>query len=126
MIPMEKAHTIRGDASLDELLALSRKADVDRLPVTGDGGRITGIVNVFETLLELPRAANGRPELRANKVSACQRRIITVQAADPAYEAIRKVRAARAHIAVVENARTQIGIVTAEDLVKRLVSSAAR
>src|SRR5438445_4648299 len=127
MVPMEKTHTIRGDAPIDELLAFSRKTGIDRLPVTDGKGGIVGLVNVFETLLELRRAADPQRPLPADKVGAHQRRIVTARATDPAYNAFRKLRAARAHVAVVtDDSGASLGIVSAEDLVKRLVSSAAR
>ncbi len=126
MLPLEKAHTIRVDATMEELIALSRKTGIDRLPMTDASGRIAGVVNVFDTLLDLPSAAATPVAAAPKKMSQFRRRILTVQATDPAYTATRKLRAARAYVAVVvdENG-AQLGIVTAEDLVKRLVSSAA-
>jgi magnesium and cobalt exporter, CNNM family len=125
MAPIAQAPTIRADAPIDEMLALSRKTHRDRLCVVSEGDMITGMVNAFEVLLELPvPPGDGGPPLR-EKIGPHQRRIITVAASDPAYGVIRKMRAVRTHLAVVaDDAGKQLGIVTSEDLVKRLVSAA--
>jgi CBS domain containing-hemolysin-like protein len=126
MVRMDNARTIRADAPLAELLEFSRSSGIDRIPVTDGGGRLVGMVNVFETLLELPPDPELKRDMLSNSTGAYQRRIIAVRALDPAYGALRKLRAARAHVAVaMGESDEQLGIVTAEDLVKRLVSSAS-
>src|SRR5215210_2822641 len=52
MVPMEKVTTIRADAGVVELLRLCRETNVDRLPVISSDGRITGLVVIFEVLLD--------------------------------------------------------------------------
>jgi CBS domain containing-hemolysin-like protein len=112
MVPLDKAVTIRPDASIDEALQLSAKAGVDRLPVISQGQAV-GIVNVFDILLDkTPR------ESLANYT----RRIVTANESEPAYRIIQRLRAARLGLAaVIDSQKNLIGIVTGEDTIKRLV-----
>ena len=114
MVPLEKAITIRPDASTDEALELSAKASVDRLPVISQG-QVVGIVNVFDILLDkTPRQS----------LASYTRRIVTASDSEPAYRIIQRLRAARLGLAaVVDQERRLRGIVTIEDLIRRLVSS---
>ena len=98
------------------MLQIFREAHVDRLPVISANGEITGLVNVFEVLVE---------PLQSEKVSAYQRRIVTVAENEEAYLVIRKLRAARITLAaVVDAAAKPLGIVSSEDLLNRLVNTA--
>ena len=122
MVPMEKVRAIRDEVTVGELIAFSRQTHIDRMPVLDAAGRIAGMVNVFDTLIE----TSGVRAIGTSRVRAFQRRIVTVRDTAPAYEAFRRLRAARAHVAVVaDDSGAQLGIVTVEDLVKRLVSSTA-
>jgi putative hemolysin len=116
MVPMQKVRTIRADASVDELLAICRETNLDRLPIVSEKGEITGLVNVFEVLVD--RTARDR-------VSAYARRIITVPPDEEAYNVTRKLRAARITLAaVVARDGKPVGIVSLEDLLGRLVKVA--
>ena len=54
-----------------------------------------------------------------------QRRIVKVNSDEPAYSIVRKLRAARVTMAVVlDPTGKQIGVVTWEDLIRRLVTVA--
>ena len=73
-------------------------------------------MNVFEILLD----ARPRRALRDYT-----RRIVTAAENESAYRIIRRLRAARLTLAAVVDAQQRLtGIVTVEDLVKRLVQSA--
>ena len=114
MVPLEKAVTIRPDASIEETLQLSAKAGVDRLPVISQGQAV-GIVNVFDILLDkTPRQS----------LASYTRRIVTANESEPAYRIIQRLRAARLGLAaIVDSQKKLIGIVTGEDTIKRLVQS---
>ena len=114
MVPLEKAVTIRPDASIAETLQLSAKAGVDRLPVISQGQAV-GIVNVFDILLDkTPRQS----------LASYTRRIVTANESEPAYRIIQRLRAARLGLAaIVDSQKKLIGIVTGEDTIKRLVQS---
>ncbi|MHA3775201.1 CNNM domain-containing protein [Verrucomicrobiota bacterium sgz303538] len=116
MVPMEQVHTISARASISELLEQSRKTGFDRWPVIADDGQITGLVDVFDIAVD---------SRRHGVVESFQRRILRVRQKDPAYTVLRKMRAARIGLAVVEGEDAKpVGIVTSEDLIKRLVSTA--
>ena len=113
MSPMAVVPAVRSDASIEELLATSRDSHLDRLPVVSPGGEIVGLVNLFDVLLD---RGDG-----ADNVGAHTRRIVIVPPDEPAYSIIRKLRAARSNLAVVQGAGAlPAGIVSSEALVRRL------
>jgi len=91
---------------------------VDRLPVITPDGQLAGLVNVLDILLE--QNGNNKP------LGSYVRRIVTTSEEEPAYRVIQRLRAARLGMAAVTTkGQRLVGVVTAEDLIKRLVSSAA-
>lgn len=117
MVPMERVRTIAASAGVEELLEQSKRVRFERWPVVSETGEVTGIAEIFEIALA------GR---RSGRVEELQRRIVRVGADEPAYAVLRKLRAARLSMAVVgERGRQPLGIVTSEDLIRRLVSAAA-
>jgi magnesium and cobalt exporter, CNNM family len=116
MVPIEKAVTVRPDTPIDETLKLSAAAGVDRLPVIF-GGQATGIVNIFDILFD---------ETRRESLANYTRRIVTANDDEPAYRIVQRLRAARLGLAaVIDSQKRLIGVVTAEDIIKRLVQSGA-
>jgi putative hemolysin len=116
MIPMERVKAIEAKAPVTALLTQSQETGIDRWPVLGERGEVTGLIDVFDVALD-PR--------RTGSVEPFQRRILRVKGTDPAYSILRKMRAARIGLAVVQDADgAPIGIVTSEDLIQRLVSTA--
>ena len=117
MVPMERVQAIQGSASVPELLERSRATNLERWPVLTARGEISGLVDVLDIALDCSR--RGAVELY-------QRRIVRVRDNEPAYSVLRKLRAARATLAlVIDPAGKPLGIVTWEDLIQRLVSVAA-
>jgi CBS domain containing-hemolysin-like protein len=113
MVPLDRTVTVRPDTSIDEALRLSAQNSVDRLPVISDDGEAIGLVNTLDILLD---------ESRRESLSRYMRRIVTARDAEPAYRIIQRLRAARLGLAaVIDSQRNLIGIVTAEDAIKRLV-----
>ncbi len=116
MVPLDHVRTAPSTATLDEVLAAGREHDLDRLPITSEG-KIIGLLNVLEALLDRTPQSN---------VASFTRRIINVGADEPAYPVFRKLRAARAGLAIVTGPEGKTeGIVSSEDLIKRLVRPAA-
>jgi putative hemolysin len=118
MLPLPRVVAVEPNASIEEALDLSASASVDRLPVITPEGQPVGLVNVLDILLE----QNGE-----NKpLSSYVRRIVTANEEEPAYRVIQRLRAARLGMAAVTSkGQRLVGVVTAEDLTKCLVSSAA-
>jgi Mg/Co/Ni transporter MgtE len=84
------------------------------LPVISPGGQPTGLINVLEVLLE----RNGQ------SVSHYMRRVVMANEDEPAYRIVQRLRAARLGVAAVLDSQRKLrGIVTIEDLIRRLVSS---
>lgn len=117
MVPMEKVRTISAQASIEELLARSHAEHFERWPVVDGSGAIVGLVQVFDIALD------GR---RRGIVESFQRRIVKVPPHEPAYSLLTKLRAARTTMAaVVDEGGRPLGIVSWEDMIQRLVSTAA-
>jgi len=116
MLPLASVQTIPASAALEDLIARSREMNIDRWPLTDDRGAVVGLVNVLDV------AMDGK---QRGVVESYQRRIVKVNANELAHSIVRKLRAARVTMAVVLDASgKQIGIVTWEDLIRRLVTVA--
>lgn len=116
MVPMEKVTFIEASSSIQALLERRKTEHFDRWPVRGADGNLSGLIMVFDLALD------GR---RNGPVESFQRRIIKVGAEEPAYSIVRKLRAARVTMAAVQDSEGKtVGIVTWEDMIKRLVSTA--
>lgn len=117
MVPLENVRAVAASASVEDLLARSQAEHLDRWPVIDAAGRIVGLVQVFDLALD------GR---RRGVVESFQRRIVRVTRTEPAYSIVRKLRAARTTLAaVIDPDGSSVGIVTWEDLIQRLVTTAA-
>jgi putative hemolysin len=115
MVPLPKVVAVRPSTSTQEALALSASSGVDRLPVITPEGQPGGLINVLDILVE----QNG-----ARPLSDYIRRIVTTNEEDPAYRIVQRLRAAHVGLAaVLDQKRNLGGIVTIEDLIRRLVSS---
>jgi len=117
MLPIERVISVHAGATIEEVLFLSHKHDIDRFPVAARNGELIGLVNVLELLLD--RTGRGN-------ISQHQRRLLTVAPTESAYNAIRKLRAARTTLAAVVENGQPVGIVSSEELVARLVNIAKR
>ncbi|HEY1582619.1 MAG TPA: CBS domain-containing protein, partial [Chthoniobacterales bacterium] len=115
MVPRSQIISVPPSASVSNLLELSSKSGVDRLPIISSQGEAIGLVNVFDVLLDpAPRQT----------LRHYTRRIVSAAENESAYRIIRRLRAARLTLAAVLDAQDRLaGIVTVEDLVRRLVQS---
>jgi CBS domain containing-hemolysin-like protein len=115
MVPLKKTITVRPNMPLSEVLKLSRESGIDRFPVLADDGKPLGLVNALDLLLTTERAPVLGQEVR---------RIVTAVEDEPAYQVMLRLRAARLGLAgVLDRHRKLGGVVTIEDLVRRLVQS---
>lgn len=115
MVPLAKAVTVQPGASVESVLELSHRTNIDCFPVVSPQGQPIGLVNVYEILFE---RGSAKP------LTHYTRRLVTAVDREPAYRIIRRLRAARlALAAVVDTRKKLIGITTDEALIKRLVQS---
>ena len=115
MVPLPKVVAIEPNNSIKEAIELSASSGVDRLPVITVEGKASGLINILDVLLE----ENG-----AQSVSYYMRRVVMADEEEPAYRIVQRLRAARLGLAaVLDRERKLRGIVTIEDLIRRLVSS---
>jgi CBS domain containing-hemolysin-like protein len=115
MVPSAKVAALRSGASTQEALELSASTGFDRLPVIAPDGQPAGLVNVLDILLE----RNGNKPL-----SEYVRRIVTATIDEPTYRVMQQLRGARLGLAAVVDQKNNFrGIVTVEDLTRRLVSA---
>ena len=116
MVPLPKIISVPAETTIPELLKLSAQTGIDRVPVISGNGTALGLVNVLDVLLDPTPSPELRPYMR---------RIVSAAENESAYRIIRRLRAARLTLAAVFDQREKlIGIVTVEDLVRRLVQSA--
>jgi CBS domain containing-hemolysin-like protein len=114
MLPSAKVAALQPSASTQEAIELGASSGLDRLPVVAPEGQPAGLVNVLDILLD----QNGNKPL-GNYV----RRIVTTAEEEPAYRIVQQLRAARLGLAAVLDEKKKFrGIVTVEDLIRRLVS----
>lgn len=116
MTPIDKVLTIQPNTSVADVLQVSAKGGVDRFPIISQGHPI-GIVNVFDILFD---------DVQRDSLAVYTRRIVTANDNEPAYRIIQRLRAARLGMAaVLDPQRKLVGIVTGEEIVKRLVQVGA-
>jgi putative hemolysin len=115
MVPLLKVVAVQPNTSIKEAIEISASSGVDRLPVITPEGQPSGLINILDVLLE----KNGD-----KSVSHYMRRVVMANEEEPAYRIVQRLRAARLGLAaVLDRERNLRGIVTIEDLVRRLVSS---
>jgi putative hemolysin len=116
MVPLDRCITVPPDASIEHVLELSRRTNVDRIPVVNASGQAVGLVNVIDIVLD---------KSTPTSLAKYMRRIVSAPHTEPAYRVLRRLRAARLGLAAILDAnRKLIGIATDEALVQRLVQSA--
>ena len=114
MVPLAQVVAVEPNASIDEVVDLSAKAGVDRLPVVS-GDEAKGLLNILDLLLDRDGAKSITPFVR---------RIVIARDEEPAYRVVQRLRAARLGLAAVIDRHDRLrGIAAIEDLVRRLVSS---
>ena len=113
MVSVSKVVTVRQEATIEQLVELTRCFGFDRYPVVDSVGKIVGLVNVFDLLVDRESASTVRHYLR---------RILTVRSDEQASIVLRRLRASLSSLAAVVDAEGHpIGIVSAEDLLNPLV-----
>lgn len=116
MIPATEIEVLDGKMDIADLIAKAQKSGKNRWPVRGESGGFTGIVTLIDV------AIGGR---RTGPVSSVQRRIVKLSPNEPAYTVLHKLRAARSVMGAVIEDGKPVGVVTWEDVILRLVKTAA-
>lgn len=115
MVPRDRVVAAPSQMPVDEAIHVAAGAGVDRIPVLGADHEPNGVVDLLDVLL-------GRDT--ADTVGQFARRIVNAAEDEPAYRLVQRLRAARQGLAAVRNSQNKFsGVVTIEDLVRRLVSS---
>jgi CBS domain containing-hemolysin-like protein len=115
MSPMGQIQTISARAKVSDLLERALETGFERWPVRDDSGAITGLVDALDLAFDAERD---------REVKHYQRPIVTATPGEPAYAVLRRLRAARMTLALVaEPSGPPLGIVSSEDLIKRLVDA---
>jgi putative hemolysin len=113
MVKYSDVVVVRAETTIEELVQLSSKSRFDRYPIVDDSGKIIGIVNVFDLIVDRSSAATA---------SNFSRRILTVRSDEEATVVLRRLRASPLGLAaVVDPSGETVGIVSAEDLLNPLV-----
>jgi putative hemolysin len=116
MVPRKDVVAAQPETPIPVLLELSGKTGVDRVPVIAENGKALGLVNVFDVLLD---------QSAPRELGQYMGHIVSSGETESAYRTIRRLRAAHSTLAAVfDEQRRLTGIVTVEDLVRRLVQSA--
>jgi putative hemolysin len=113
MVAISNVITVRPETTIEQLIDLSRRSRFDRYPVVDSRGKIVGMVNVFDLVVDQPLISTARDYIR---------RILTVRPDNQASTVLSRLRAAPSSLAaVVDDQGNTIGIVSVEDLLGPLV-----
>ncbi|MEO6846520.1 MAG: CNNM domain-containing protein [Chthoniobacterales bacterium] len=113
LIPMKEVVTILPTASREELLESAKTTDIERFPIMTANGEVLGLVQLMDFI------TNGHEE---HTLIAGMRRIVSVGEKETGLSVLQKLRAARLTLAlVVAGNGKPAGIVTSEDLIRRLL-----
>jgi len=111
--PMEDVVVVSPECSVERVIELFRDKGYERLPVQDAEGKVLGIVNAFDLLLE--GTTKGR-------VQSHLRRMVTVGREATPYEVVERLRGLRQSLALVENNDgSPFGVVALEDLVRMML-----
>jgi magnesium and cobalt exporter, CNNM family len=113
MVPISNVITVRPETTVEQLIDLSRRSRFNRYPVIDPLGKIVGMVNVFDLIVDQPLISTVRNYIR---------RIMTVRPEEQASIVLSRLRAAPGSLAaVVDEQGNTNGIVSVEDLLNPLV-----
>jgi putative hemolysin len=113
MIKLSNVVTVRPETTTEQLIELSRRSRLNRYPVVDSTGKIIGLVNVFDLIVDRPVISTANDYVR---------RILTVKPDEQASIVLRRLRASPSSLAAVVDAEgNPIGVVSAEDLLNPLV-----
>jgi len=109
MTPWARVGRVRKTDSIEQLRKRAVESGHTRFPVEDAGGKVVGIVNIFEVLL----SEDPSPSIELFMVEP-----LRLDATTPLRLALRRLQAGDRHIAVVTRGNRPVGIVTIKDLVE--------
>jgi CBS domain containing-hemolysin-like protein len=113
MVPLAQTKCVSADATVEEVVNLSRQTKAERFPVLNHDGQIIGLVNTIDLVVD--RASN-------QPVGAYARRIVQVRSDEQASRAMRRLRATPQRFALVVNEQGRaVGVVGLSNLLNPLV-----
>ncbi len=113
MQPLDEVPTVTPETEVGVLLRRAAQGDAKRFLVRDADGEVVGLVRTLDFLFD---------GVQAGRVQSYMRRVVTIRAGERAMEALRRMRAARLSLAVVQSrAGKPIGVLTADHLVSRLL-----
>ena len=113
MLPLERVTAIPEGMPVETLLELAKRVDYDQFPLMDRRGDLVGMLDVFALIRR--GQATGAVKLHASEA-------VRVPPEEPALNTIRRLRRAGQQLAVVVGGnRRAVGVVSVEDLTRRLV-----
>ncbi|MGH8046447.1 MAG: CNNM domain-containing protein [Chthoniobacterales bacterium] len=113
MEPLDSVPQASPEMTIERLLREAAEANAEQFLVIESDGAPGGLVRVTDLLLD---------GVRAGRVQSYVRRVVAVAVNEHALETLRKLRAARLPLAVVmDNAQKPVGVLSGEQLVRRLL-----
>jgi len=113
MVPLEQTPCVRADASIEEVVTLSRQTRAERFPVLDAQAQVIGLVNVIDLVVD---------RTPHQPVSSFLRRIVEVSPEDLASRVIRRLRVTPQHFAlVIDDNHRAVGVVGLTNLLNPLV-----
>ncbi len=107
----ERPTAVADDASVAEVREASQRSGHLRILLTDTAGDAQSVVHVRDTLLAEEESS----------VAPFARPVLKLDAATPVYEVLRRMRASRVQLAVVERAGVMVGVLTLTDVIKRVL-----
>ncbi|MFY8215868.1 MAG: CNNM domain-containing protein [Chthoniobacterales bacterium] len=112
--PFGEGTTVHPETSIPEILQRARETGTDRFPIINADGQCGGVVRVFDLL---------RDDVKTGRAQSYARRVLSFPLDMPAMEVLRKLRAARFSLGLVNDSHgVPVGLVSSESLVRRLLT----
>jgi len=112
--PFREGSTVHPETSIPEILERARESGSDRFPIINADGQCDGVVRVFDLL---------RDDVKTGRAQSYARRVLSFPMEMPAMEVLRKLRAARFSLGLVNDSHgVPVGLVSSEALVRRLLT----
>lgn len=116
MVPLDRVPRVKPETPVEDLRRRASLADESLFLVVESDESVSGLVRVIDLLLD---------DTRTGRVQSYMRRVVAVASGERAMEALTKLRAARLPMAVVLGEEQRpVGVLTSEQLVRRLLGGA--